>query len=724
VLIAGVTPGTMANSAFFNGVFSVNVTSSTTFTYVVNSTASDTGTPATTGAFVFYASPDEIFSISGTAQGVAINPITNTAAVADANAIGANGPQIDLLSALDQSISSITFFATCTAFTTPCSNAPELLSTADVAWQPYTNALVSYNPKLNQVSVSDPVSRQRYAFACNHPLPCTVSPTIDPAQITLSGNGTATLTVQNGTTNTLTLFGGLAVDPVTNQAFVVKSGSGAIDIVDLGSVFTKTPIKTAQINELIIPSTPPPGCPQPTAGNPIVSGIPNTIFPQGTLTSPANDLCGVQIFGSGFFSGASGSTQVRLDSVAIPGSNVTVNSQRQMTVTIPKSFLSAPHKYALDVLTTDSSTGLTAHSNATDFYVVQAVDMSKICTDSNGNPTNTQPASVAIADQLANGPFSPIAVVSSSGCNTISVIDLNPSSATFGQLIGNPVSVGTTPQGIAISQRYGLAVVANNGSSNASVIDLTANPPAQKVPAVSTGTNPAGVAVNDATGAAIVANTGSNTITMINLGLLFPPSGTTPPTTLTPTSIGGIQQPIAVAIDPDRGTNNQGIAVVTALQLVSGAAPQGALAVVEIGLQTPTLSTTIPSGSVTATPTGIVFDPTVFTGTANNGEFYANSSGSNVITAFNPDSGGGSSVNVGINPTSLALNPQTGAILTSNSASNTISIVDTLSNPFKTRQTFGIPGSATFGVAIDQFTNLAVIVDQAHNRVLLFPMPN
>ena len=85
-----------------------------------------------------------------------------------------------------------------------------------------------------------------------------VSPTIDPAQITLSGTGTATLTVQNGTTNTLTLFGGLAVDPVTNQAFVVKSGSGAIDIVDLGSVFTKTPIKTAQINELIVPSSPPP----------------------------------------------------------------------------------------------------------------------------------------------------------------------------------------------------------------------------------------------------------------------------------------------------------------------------------------------------------------------------------------------------------------------------------------------------------------------------------
>jgi DNA-binding beta-propeller fold protein YncE len=729
VLVAGVKPGTAANNALFNGVFSVNITSSTTFTYIVNSTLSDSGS----GGTAFYSSPDEIFSISATAQGVAINPITNTAAIADANAAGASGgPQIDLLSSLDQSISSISFFADCTAFSTTCSTSIEI-GTTDVAWQPYTNSLVSYNPTRNEVSISDPVGRRRYAFACNK-LPAsscnTGSPMpIDPTQIKLSGTGTATLDknstppLQNGVTNSLTLFGGLAVDPVTNQAFVVKSGSGTIDIVDLGSVFTTTPIKAAQINELIVPSSPPPACPQSTTGNPIVSGIPNTIFPQGTLISPTNDLCGVQILGSGFLTGTTGTTQVRLDSVAIPAANVTVNSPRQLTVTIPKSFLAAPHKYAVDVLTSGGS-GPNAQSNATDLYVVQAVDMSQICTSSTGGATNTQPTSVAIADQIANGPFSPIAAISVSGCNSISVIDINPANATFGQILGKPIGVGTSPQGIAISQRYGLAVVANNGSGTASVIDLTANPPAQKVPDVSTGTTPTGVAINEATGAAIVANTGNNTVSMVNLGLLFPAAGTTAPTTLTATSIGGVQEPIAVAIDPDRGTNNQGIAVVTALQLVSGSSPFGVLDVVDIGLQTPALSSTISAGSVNATPTGIVFDPAVVTGTANNGAFFANSSGSNVITAFNPDTGGGNSVNVGINPTSLGLNPQTGAILTSNSASNTVSIVDTLSNPFKTRQTFGIPGSPTFGVAIDQFTNLAVIVDQAHMRVLLFPMPN
>jgi DNA-binding beta-propeller fold protein YncE len=62
--------------------------------------------------------------------------------------------------------------------------------------------------------------------------------------------------------------------------------------------------------------------------------------------------------------------------------------------------------------------------------------------------------------------------------------------------------------------------------------------------------------------------------------------------------------------------------------------------------------------------------------------------------------------------------------MTVNSISNTVSIVDTLSNPFKTRRSYSLGGSPQFGIAIDQFTNLAVIADQANNRVLLFPLPN
>jgi len=100
------------------------------------------------------------------------------------------------------------------------------------------------------------------------------------------------------------------------------------------------------------------------------------------------------------------------------------------------------------------------------------------------------------------------------------------------------------------------------------------------------------------------------------------------------------------------------------------------------------------------------------------------SSGGNVVSSFNPDTGGTSSVHVGINPTSLAMNPQTGGIITINFTGQTISIIDTISNPFTTRRTYGLRGSAQFGIAVDQFTNLAVLADQANNRVLIFPVPN
>ncbi|MGB2643602.1 MAG: hypothetical protein WBG02_12445 [Candidatus Acidiferrum sp.] len=730
VLITGVpgpgTTGTNGNSttANFNGVYTVAALSDTSFSYVINSTSSGTVTPLVTNgvsvANVFYGTPNLIFGgISQTTQGIAINPITNTAALADANATGNNGPQINLLNDLDQTISSVFFFATCEFYATtlPCANSSELLGTADIAWQPYTNSIISYNPGINQVSISDPVSAKRYAFACNAaPGACITNPQNPTdqatfnAQTTLAGTGRTSITVNNGTTGSLTLFGGIAVDPPTNQAFVVMSGSNQIDIINLGPT-PANQIKPVQITEIVVPS------PNPALG--VIGGIPNATVPQGTLTS-TTDLSGVEVFGSGF----DGSTQVRLDGTAIPAGNVQFVNSRELIATIPASFLSFPHRYALDAVTPDSPVG-SSQSNPTDFFVIQAVDLSKVCTAAGG----TQPSSVAIADQLANGPFSPIAAVTISGCNTVSVVDINPTTTVggvveqnpnFGKIIGS-VAVGDTPEGIAISQPFGLAVVANYVAGTASIVNLLSD--TLVVPDVSTGTNPTGVAINDATGAAIVANQGSNTITEIDLGLLFGPGAVT---TLADTqvSVGGFQQPVAVAIDPDRGTNNQGIAVVTSLELISGSAPQGALQVADIGATTPILSTTEQTGTVTSPTTGIVFDPTIATGTANPGLFYASSSGGNVITAFNPDSGSLSTVNVGINPTALAINPQTGAVLTTNLAGKTTSVVDTTASPLRTVETVGLPGSAQFGVAIDQFTNLAVIVDQASQRLLIFPMPN
>jgi YVTN family beta-propeller protein len=715
VLISGVPTTNSAGNANFNGVFTIADTSSNTFSYALNSTASGTAT----GGTVFYGSSNLNFGgISATARGIALNPVTRTAAIADP---GQGAPPVRVLNQLDQSVSNLSFSDNCTVFYTACPSTAEPPGTTAVAWQPYTNSIVSYNPgtpalPVNQVSISDPVTLKRYAFACQAAPSCITNP--NPAnstqiqayntQITLTGSGTAQLS------STLTLSGGIAVDPFTNQAFVVESGSSAIRIINLGPSSTNA-MKKTQISDVRVTSTPPAPltCPAGSA-----SGVPNASVPQATLTS-TSDMCGVEIFGSNLVAGS----QVRLDGTPLPPGNVqpitNLNNQgpgRGLFVTIPASFLSAPHHYALDVVTAGEP------SNPTDFFVIQAVDMSVACT---GGPAT--PSSVAIADQLANGPFSPIAVVTNSGCNNVSTIDINPTVTVGGVVQPNPtfghilhsIAVGTTPQGVAVSQHLGLALVANNGSNNVSVVNLLTN--TQPVAAITVGTNPVGVAINDATGAAIVANFASNTVSEINLGLLF---GSSPATSLTAATIGGVQQPIAVAIDPDRGTNHQGLALITGLQLISGSSPGGALYPVDIGLVSPALSTTISIGNVTSTPTGLVFDPAIATGTQNPGLFYVNSSGANVISSFNPDTGAPSQASVGINPTALTVNPQTGAILTSNFAGKSVSIVDSLSNPMKTRQTLGLPGSAQFGVAIDQFTNLAVIVDQANNRVLLFPMPN
>jgi DNA-binding beta-propeller fold protein YncE len=233
---------------------------------------------------------------------------------------------------------------------------------------------------------------------------------------------------------------------------------------------------------------------------------------------------------------------------------------------------------------------------------------------------------------------------------------------------------------------------------------------------VTVGSSPTGVAIDEGTGAALITNTGTNTVSELDLALLF---GSGAATSLTATSIGVDQSPIAVAIDPDRGTNNRGLAVVTALQLQAGGSPLGVLDDVDLGGTVPAKSTSAAVGNVTATPTGIAFDPTIIPA-----RFYASSSGGNVVTSYNPDTGSTTAVHVGINPNSLAFNPETGGIMTVNTSSQTVSIVDTLSNPFTTRRNFGLNGSAQFGIAIDQFTNLAVIADQASNRLLIFPVPN
>ena len=639
VLISGLPAG--KNGTIFDGTFSVtSVIDASTFTYSQTAVDDTTASTSSSQGFVTYGTAFLTFALTPTVQGIAINQITRTAVLADPNA---SSSQISFIDSLDQTVSSFSLFSETTGVPTT-GLAPES-GVADVAFQPFTNTAVAFNPQLGEVSMIDPVLLQRDAI------------------VKTGQNGLKTITFTNsGVSVSLKLSSAVQVDPANNTVLVANSGSDSLTWFLLSTTF-----KPVNIEQVI---TPP---------------IPGALLPQSAITTSGSTpgaISGVRILGSGFDAGS----VVRLDGQTVPATFV---SAREIDATIPSSFLTAPRRFALDVV---NSTGVV--SNSTDFTVIEAVPI-PACSG-----TASAPGAVAIDQQLN------IAVVTDSGCSDASIISLKPDS-TFGTLT-NRIATGASPAAVAVIPRYGFAVVSNNTAGTVSILNLNTN--MQASADVSVGTQPNGVAIDQENGTALVANTGSNTVSAIDLTpLLSVPAGT-----VTASTVAVDQSPIAVAIDPDRGTNNRGEAVVTSLTLTGATAPIGSLDVVDLGVSPPSKSSSVPLQSNQVTLTGIAFDPATTL-------FYATSSQGNTITAFNPDNSQTQIIPVGVNPTSLAYNYQSSTILTVNALSNTISIVD--SQTFKTRVTLGISGSSQFAAAIHPLTNLAVIADQANNRVLLLPLP-
>jgi len=612
VLISGVA------DASFNGSFTVaSVVDANTFTYAQTAADATSG-----GGQVNFSKPLLTFSISSSIRGIAINPQTSRAVLADAG-----GNSTSILSTLDQTNTGI-------AVGHPVSGA---------AFQPFSNVAVVVKPGtigatgVDKITLLDPTATAQISG-----LPRGVL-----AEIDTGGTGS----------------GAVAVDPARNWALVANAGSNDISVVSLGSSYTP------QISHISIPSQ---------------AALPPSqrLFPQGTPISGTPVT--VHIFGAGF---SAASPQVRLDGTVISGATVTVDSDREIHLDIPASYLAAPQRYALDVVVGSNV------SNVTDFTVVGVVDMTS------AGCLTPQPAGVAIDDVQDK------AVVANSGCNTISIIDLNTATA------GTPIAVGTTPLGVATIPRLGLAVVTNsnmnlttgapNGVGTVSIVDVGAG--TVQAP-VTVGTDPTGVAINQDTGIAYAVNTGSNTLSAIDLK------------TATPTVVTGAvdQTPISIAVDPNRN-----IAVVGAI-LQNSNPPQGVLDVVDTSLATPAIKSRVNASP--SLPTGVVYD-------AANSLFYAVASLSNSFYMLNPDTGQAQGVRVGVNPTSLAYNPQSATLVTVNSASNTLSFVDTL--VMRTREALGFgtatpattPSNPQFAAAIHPRTNLAVITDAVNNRVLLLPLP-
>lgn len=716
VLIAGVTP------ADFNGTY--NVTSASTYTFTYSQTGSnETGG----GGTVTFGNPYYTFSTSATVVGGAINPITRTFAFADPNASTA-APQIGFIRGLDQTVSSLILtVGSCNGCSPSPSGAPEV-GVRFVAWDPFTNVLVAFNPQnnFNQISLINPGGPTATGTQSAY----RIIQAINTGQ---QGQGSYT---PSGSSTATTVYGPMTYDPKTNLVLVANASSNTLTYLDLdpSSTFKKVHIRDVQVVTGGVPSSQPPLASAPNAPSPLPVAVCDptnptnpyaACLPHGVIAGGAATL---RILGQGFLSG--GTPTVRLDGDPT-GITISSSADSEIDVSVAASRLMAPHDFALDVLSGS------VDSNTNELHVVGIINLkqalSSTCT------TAVMPEAVAY-DDIRN-----VAVVTNYGCNSMSLINMDSTNShNYGVPYGSvmsTVAVGNNPLGVAVIPRLGYAVVANNGESSASIVDISnplgptllsfasANCTTSSGAVASTnicvGIAPSGVAIDQDRALVLVANSGANSISAIDLTPLLQTvtgdcanQSCVPPMQLVPTS----GPPTAIAID-----SNRQVAVVTNIQNTGTTSATGGLDVISLSSTPPTKSSTASISTLTANPTSIVFDPAPSAAIpASPALFYASSTQQNAIYSFDPDSSSTTLIRVGVNPYSVAYNYQTGTILSINSTSNTTSVIDAVnaaSSVFTTRDTLGIGSQSQFAAAVDNFTNTAIVADQNNDRVLIIALP-
>jgi DNA-binding beta-propeller fold protein YncE len=159
--------------------------------------------------------------------------------------------------------------------------------------------------------------------------------------------------------------------------------------------------------------------------------------------------------------------------------------------------------------------------------------------------------------------------------------------------------------------------------------------------------------------------------------------------------------PEAVAIDPTRN--------------IAAVAEGASSTVVIVDLATSQILNRVTGFSL---PTGAIYDPDsdtflVTSSLANNfGSVIAHPDTDTYSVTFN---------RVGINPTSIDYNYRSSTLVTTNTSSQTLSVMDFLTKTIKA--IIPLPVSQQFAVAVDPVTNRAFVVDQNNNRVIVVPLP-
>jgi DNA-binding beta-propeller fold protein YncE len=463
----------------------------------------------------------------------------------------------------------------------------------------------------------------------------------------------------------------VAIDPVTNLALIVSQGSNTVQVFPLGASSLRSGAP-----QIIQSSFLPAGSTQTTSQVRINSSL------GSGAAAPNQTLTLIGAFTTASVPRVDGDASAfQSISLSPSGCGTAPNICRVMTATLLGSYLTGttppgitpprgPRIYALDAM--DSTAG---PSNVAPLQVIQAVS---VVTSACPNPA---PQGVSI-DVVHN-----VAVVTEPGCNHVSLVSLAPGTIGQGQFGATDLAVGTNPQGVATYPQAGLAVVANNFSNNVSIVDVVNN----AVPTTFTSDPlPTGVAIDLGTGRAVVTASGAS------LADVFPVSTST--TAPTPTTIGVQQGPTGVAIDQQNH-----VAVVANSN-------SNTASIVNLSSNAVSLTT-----SGISLPQGVAFDPIT-------GLFMVTSAASNQVFAVNPNTASTAGIRVGIGPSSIAYNFESGTLVTTNNLSGTVSVVDFIDQTV--RGVFSLPSSTQFSIDIHPQTNLAVVADPADNEVLLVPLPH
>jgi DNA-binding beta-propeller fold protein YncE len=467
----------------------------------------------------------------------------------------------------------------------------------------------------------------------------------------------------------------VAVDPGTNLAVITNQTDNSVSILNLVS---------------------------PTAAESfaITDTNPNTFVSNSTLSSGPNPAPKtITVIGSGFGAECTAppttSLQIRLDGVPLLSTicvaGVAGQTDRVLQATVPASKLLAPHRYALDVFNPSTSQA----TNAEGFTVEQSVDVSTACT------VPPQPAGVAI------DPVNHLVAVSLFGCDSLALIDSTTLTGSPPVFLGQKAN----PIGVAMLPRLKRAVVANNRTGTASIV-LESGNIFQTVP---TGAGPMGAAADEATGEVAIANSVANTVTVVNAGT----GGTS--------TISTGQSPVAVGFNYVNGQVASAAAASNLLEISGG-----------------TTGSSNQSFSVQG-PSSVVYDPVpTDCGSNNNGTttntagcFIVSSTLTNSVDIIDPVTSAQTPFAIGINPTAIAYNYFTSTLVSTNTASRTMTVADLLALKIRavltlppivgtsTNQalTIAVSGVPQYALAVDPLTNIAVVADTANGAVLFVPLP-